>query len=131
MAVEASVARRETAAAPRAGINRKELREIAEALLYLAPSLILFLAFVFIPLIRSAWLSTFFTNPIGNPTAFAGLDQYVELLRSPTFHQGLLATTLFVLFSVPPGIALSLLLATMLNQKLRGINIFRTMMAST
>ena len=73
MAVEATVARREEVAA-RAGINRKELRDIGEALLYLAPSLIMFLAFTFIPLLKSAWLSTFFTNPIGNPTAFAGLS---------------------------------------------------------
>jgi sn-glycerol 3-phosphate transport system permease protein len=130
MAVEASVARRE-AVAPRAAVTRKQLLELGEALLYLAPSLVLFAAFVFIPLLRSAWLSTFYTNPIGNPTSFAGLDHYVELLRSGTFRQGLLATFLFVLFSVPPGILLSLLLAVLVNQRLRGINIFRTMMAST
>jgi sn-glycerol 3-phosphate transport system permease protein len=130
MAVEASVARRE-AVALRAGVTRKQLLEVGEALLYLAPSLVLFAAFVFIPLLRSAWLSTFYTNPIGNPTSFAGLDHYVELLQSGTFRQGLLATFLFVLLSVPPGILLSLLLAVLVNQRLRGINIFRTMMAST
>jgi multiple sugar transport system permease protein/sn-glycerol 3-phosphate transport system permease protein len=130
MAVEASVARRETVTV-KEGISRRELKEIGEALLYLAPSLILFLAFTFIPLVRSGWLSTFYTNPIGNPTTFAGLDHYIELLRSPTFRQGLLATFLFVTFSVPPGILLALVLAVLANQRLRGINIFRTMMAST
>ena len=39
------------------GLSTKELRDIGEALLYLAPSLALFAAFVFIPLIRSFALS--------------------------------------------------------------------------
>ncbi len=130
MAVEASVARRE-AVALRAGVSRRQLRDLGEALLYLAPSLVLFAAFVFIPLLRSGWLSTFYTNPIGNPTTFAGLDHYLELFKSATFRGGLLATFLFILFSVPPGIALALVLAVLANQKLRAINVFRTMMAST
>ncbi len=131
MAVEASIARERSAPAARASINRRELKQLAEALLYLAPSLVLFAAFVFIPLVRSGWLSTFYTNPIGNPTTFAGIDHYVELFKSQTFRQGLLATFLFVLASVPPGIILSLVLAVLVNQRLKGINIFRTMMAST
>src|SRR6266508_2210795 len=106
MAVEASVARRE-AVALRAGVSRRQLRDLGEALLYLAPSLVLFAAFVFIPLLRSGWLSTFYTNPIGNPTTFAGLDHYLELFKSATFRGGLLATFLFILFSVPPAIAVS------------------------
>ena len=93
--------------------------------------LLLFAAFVFIPLARSFWLSLFNTNPIGNPTSFAGIDQYLELFRSAVFWNGMRATVLYVLFTVPPGIALSLLLAVLVNQKLKGINIFRTAMAST
>jgi len=112
-------------------VSRRQLRDLGEALLYLAPSLVLFAAFVFIPLLRSGWLSTFYTNPIGNPTTFAGLDHYLELFKSATFRGGLLATFLFILFSVPPGIALALVLAVLANQKLRAINVFRTMMAST
>jgi len=86
---------------------------------------------VFIPLVRSLWLSLFYTNPLGNPTTFAGVDQYLELFRSPTFWNGMRATFLYVLYTVPPGIVLSLLLATLVNQRLRAINVFRTMMAST
>jgi ABC-type sugar transport system permease subunit len=41
------------------------------------------------------------------------------------------ATFVYVLFTVPPGIALSLILAVLVNQRLRAINVFRTMMAST
>src|SRR5206468_1718583 len=44
---------------------------------------------------------------------------------------GLLATAIFALYTVPIGIALGLVLAVLLNQRLRAINVFRTMMSST
>ncbi|MDQ3810392.1 MAG: sugar ABC transporter permease [Chloroflexota bacterium] len=133
MAVEASPAR----VAPRrgtavlVGLSGRQAREIGVALLYLTPSLLLFAAFTFIPLVRSVWLSLYHTNPIGNPTTFAGLEHYLELFRSATFWNGMRATFLYVLYTVPPGIVLALLLAALVNQKLKGINAFRTMMAST
>jgi sn-glycerol 3-phosphate transport system permease protein len=114
---------------PRA--SNRDLRRLAEALLYLAPSLVLFVAFVFAPLLRSLYLSVFFTNPLGFPTTFAGLEHYQELFTSRAFRSGLLATFLFVLYSVPGGVLLALLLAVLANQQLRAINVFRTMLTST
>jgi ABC-type sugar transport system permease subunit len=109
----------------------REARALGEALLYLAPSLVIFIAFVFVPLGRGVYLSLYYTNPIGNPTTFAGLDQYQTLLSSSDFRAILLATFLFVLYSVPASIIVALLLAVLANQQLRGINIFRTLMSST
>jgi sn-glycerol 3-phosphate transport system permease protein len=113
------------------GWNAREARSLGTGLAYLAPSLILFAAFVFIPLAQSVYLSFFNTRATGAITTFAGLDHYMELLTSPAFRTGLLATTLFAVYTVPIGIALGLVLAVMLNQRLRGINVFRTMMSST
>jgi ABC-type sugar transport system permease subunit len=106
-------------------------RSHAVGLAYLAPSFVLFAAFVFIPLGRTFYLSFFNTRSTGAITTFAGLDHYLELVTSPVFHAGLVATTLFVLYTVPLGIGLGLVLAVLLNQRLRGINVFRTMMSST
>jgi ABC-type sugar transport system permease subunit len=113
------------------GWKSRDTRALGVGLAYLAPSLILFAAFVFIPLAQSIYLSFFNTRATGVPTTFAGLDHYLELLTSPAFRTGLLATTLFAVYTVPIGIALGLVLAVMLNQRLRGINVFRTMMSST
>jgi len=113
------------------GWTRRDTRSFATGLAYLAPSLILFAAFVFIPLAQSIYLSFFNTRATGAITTFAGLDHYIELLTSPAFRTGLLATTLFAAYTVPIGIALGLVLAVLLNQRLRGINVFRTMMSST
>jgi len=111
--------------------TRRDARELGVGLAYLAPSLILFVAFVFYPLARTFILSLYNTRTTGVPTTFAGADQYTELLSSPTFRDGIVATTFFALYTVPVSIAVSLILAVMLNQRLRGINVFRTMMSST
>ena len=104
---------------------------MAEALLYLAPSLVLFAVFVYVPLARGFYLSLYYTNPLGNPTNFAGLGQYLDLVTSPSFHRSLVATFLFALYSVPTGIVVGLLLSVLANQRLRGINAFRTLLSST
>lgn len=109
----------------------RDARTLGVGLGYLAPSLVLFAAFVFVPLAQSIYLSFFNTRATGAITTFAGLDHYLELITSPAFRTGLLATTLFAVYTVPLGIALGLVLAVLLNQRLRGINVFRTMMSST
>jgi sn-glycerol 3-phosphate transport system permease protein len=111
--------------------SARDLRSLGVGLAYLAPSLFLFMAFVFIPLGRTIHLSFHNTRATGVITTFAGPDQYLELFTSAIFRSGLVATSLFVIYTVPIGIALGLILAVLLNQRLRGINVFRTMMAST
>jgi sn-glycerol 3-phosphate transport system permease protein len=132
-----SVSQAATAQAGRADaalVRRKRARaarDFGEALLYLAPSLLLFALFVFIPLGRSVFLSTFSTNPLGNPRTFIGLDWYLELASSADFRRSLVTTFQFVLYTVPGGITLALLLAILANRRLRGINVFRTFFSST
>jgi len=107
------------------GVERRRIRTFFLALLFLSPSLVLFLAFVFIPLVRSFWLSTYLTDPIGRPAAFVGLEQYRRMFATPVFLNSLSRSTLFVLYTVPTAIALSLLLALLGNLRLRGIQFFR------
>ena len=109
----------------------RDLRSLSIGIAYLAPSLVLFAVFVFIPLGRTFYLSLYNTRATGALTTFNGLDHYVDLVTSATFRSGLVATGLFAIYTVPIGIALGLLLAVLLNQRLRGISVFRTMMAST
>ena len=109
----------------------RDLRSLAIGLAYLAPSLVLFAVFVFIPLGRTFYLSLYNTRATGALTTFNGLDHYIDLVTSATFRSGLVATGLFAIYTVPIGIALGLFLAVLLNQRLRGISVFRTMMAST
>ena len=109
----------------------RDVRSLAVGLAYLAPSLVLFAAFVFIPLGRTIYLSFFYTRSTGVPTTFAGLDHYVELLGSDEFRTGMFATLMFGLYTVPLGIAIGLVLAVLLNQRFRGVAVFRTLTSST
>ncbi len=106
-------------------------RDLRDGLLYLSPSFVLFVLFVFYPLARTFYLSLFFTSPTGRLTAFAGVEQYTDLFSSSVFRASLVATSLFVLYAVPIGIAIALVLATLANRQVRGVNVFRTMMVST
>ncbi len=109
----------------------RDVRSLGVGLAYLAPALFIFVVFVFIPLGRTFYLSFFNTRSTGVISTFNGIDHYIDLVTSATFRSSLLATGLFALYTVPLGIALGLILAVLLNQRLRGISVFRTMMAST
>src|SRR6266568_3217606 len=111
--------------------SARDVRSLAVGLAYLAPALSIFVVFVFIPLGRTFYLSFYNTRSTGAITTFNGIDHYIDLVTSETFRSTLLATALFALYTVPLGIALGLILAVLLNQRLRGISVFRTMMAST
>jgi ABC-type sugar transport system permease subunit len=101
------------------------------ALLYLLPSIILFSVFVFYPMFRTIYLSFFLTDQAGEAAIFVGLENYTYLLESDAFLNSIKATFLFVLYTVPTGIIIALVLALLANEKLRGIGIFRTIYAST
>ena len=110
---------------------RRELLKIGQALLFLSPSLVLFTVFVFIPLVRSFWLSTRLTDPLGRPAAFVGLELYQRLFESPEFLNSMYRSFLLVLYTVPALLVLSMGLALLGNLRLRRIDVFRMIFACT
>jgi sn-glycerol 3-phosphate transport system permease protein len=100
------------------------------ALAFLAPSLALFSVFIFWPLVRTVYLSFLGSDIIGRPTIFVGLRQYEQLFTSPTVREVLGTTALFSLLTVVPSLVLAVLVALLLQQRLAGIGIFRTLMAT-
>lgn len=100
--------------------------------LFLAPYLLLFGAFVLLPIGLGLWISLHswdFTLP-GKP--FVGLDNYSELLTPGTgeferFWNAMQATGLFTVVSVPLLIVIPLAVAVVMNQRFRGRNLFRAL----
>lgn len=109
----------------------RQTKKFLLALAYLSPSLLIFIAFVFIPLVRSFILSLQLTDPIGRPVAFAGLTQYQRLLNNPQFLNSLQRTLLFVLYTVPATLVLAMGLALLGNLRLRRISIYRMVFSMT
>ena len=112
----------------------KKIKRIKNSLIgfsFLLPSILLFGIFIFYPLIKTIYLSFYLTNPAGETTLFVGIENYTRLFQSPLFLQSLKSTGLFVLYTVPGTILFCFILASLANEKLKGIGIFRTLFSST
>lgn len=78
-----------------------------------------------IPIIFAFWLS--FNRWDGyNPMEFAGLDNFKYIFSHKVFQQAVIKTVLYTVCCVVITMILSLGLAVLINQKLKGIGIFRT-----
>ena len=92
------------------------------------PALTLLLIFLIIPFVLAIYFSL--TNqrltPGPLPTSFVGLLNYTRLVADDTLRRALLNNSLFGMIVVPVETGLALGLALLLNQKMRGIVVFRT-----
>jgi len=95
------------------------------AWLFLGPSLLGFFLFYLLPFVTGFYYSLV-DSPING--TFVGLHNYGALLKNPSFLSALTNTAKFTLICVPLNMILSLGLALLLNQKLQGRNLFRTIM---
>jgi len=113
------------------GKQKRAIKNFLEAMLYLSPALILFMTFVFIPLLRSVEISLYITDPIGRLVKFIGLANYQRLFETPDFVNSLNRTLLFILYTVPTTILISLGLAVLGDLRLKGIAFFRMVFSIT
>ena len=106
-------------------IKRIQRKEITLAYALLTPSLLLFGIFLFYPLIKSAYLSLYLTDPQGRVAEFVGMDNFKQILASDLFFKSFTNTMLFIVLTVPAGIAAALVLAALTHNKLKGMKVFR------
>ncbi len=60
------------------------------------------------------------------PPGWAGLSNYVDLFKNPAYFKALTNTFKFTALYVPGVVVVSLFVAVLMNRKIRGISIFRT-----
>lgn len=113
------------------GRRWREVRNSFWALVFLLPSLAVFVIFVFIPLVRSIELSFHFTNPLGQMRGGFTLDHYQTLFAKEDFRNSVLISVTFAFYTVALTIFFSMILALLGNIRLRGISIFRALFSST
>lgn len=96
-----------------------------KAWLFVLPSVVLIVAFVFYPMVQ-AFITSFQTG-MGNNLTFGGAANYQRLLTDNTFRKALFNTVLYLIIQVPIMIVLALAISSMLNdKKLKGKGFFRT-----
>ncbi len=88
------------------------------------PAVLVFAAFMFVPLLLTVWFSLHEWGGFG-PLTWVGAGNYVELARDPTFWTAFANTVLFTGVSVPLGIATGLGAALLLNRALPARGLLR------
>ena len=105
----------------------KEKRASCQGLLFISPWLIGVIGFTLIPLLLAFGISLTDYNFLTEPK-FVGLENYITMFtKDPLIWKSLGITLLYAVISVPLQLAFGFLLANLLNQKLRGILVFRTL----
>ena len=110
-------------------VGAQRRRESLMAFGYLVPALAVFVVFIFWPLVKSVLLSVQGTDIIGNPSGFVGFVNYARLFSDPDFLQVLWVTFAFTVLTVFPSILIALLVALLLQGRIRGVRFFRTAFA--
>ncbi len=121
-------AQTETSAKVGAPLRRGKLarRETLTFDLLISPWAVGFLLFVLGPMLASLFIS--FTRwDLLSPAQFVGLQNYEKMfLRDPLFWQSMKVTAIYTSIYVPMELAGGLILALLMNQKLRFVGVFRT-----
>ncbi len=92
---------------------------------FLLPYLLIYAGMILYPVIRGIWISVHEARLQGLGD-FVGLAQYREMLDDPEFWESLWNTCYFVLISTPPYVIIGLLLAMIVNSKIKGTTMLRT-----
>jgi len=101
-------------------------KEAIYALLFIAPTFLGLLIFYMLPAVASFGLSFASWDGMTAPV-FVGLENIRTLFVDPTFQRSIINTIVFTVVSVPLSVVIATLVSLMLNQKIKGMVIYRTL----
>jgi len=104
---------------------KRFLSKYGIAYLFIAVPLVSILVFILIPMVVSFLWSFTDYNGVKTPN-FVGLQNYIDLFQNEVFLMALKNTTIFTFFGMLIGPSLGLLVAILLNQKVKLQSLFRT-----
>jgi multiple sugar transport system permease protein len=103
----------------------KEKKETRSALLFASPWAIGFCVFLAYPLLASIYYS-FCDYSVLRPPVWIGLRNYTNLFQDEVFYKTLSNTAIYAIFALPLGMLVAIGLALLLNTKVRGLAVYRT-----
>lgn len=106
--------------------NKAKLRGTLTAYGFMAPALILVITFVFMPILLGIPLTLTNYSAVSPDMKFVGFKNFARAFSDPEFWIAIKNSILFVLV-VPPIQILSILLAVLVNRKIKGISFFRVL----
>lgn len=106
--------------------QKRKIRDNATGYAFILPNLIGYTIFVFIPVLFSFILSVMRWDGSQRPMEFVGLQNFAQIFGDRIFRGTLVHTVSYALMTVVPTLILALLLAVLLNNKIKGVAVFRT-----
>jgi len=111
---------------------KKKIKENITGYIFILPFMIVFCIFLGWPVIYSLFISfhetsinTNWYNTFGD-MKYVGIQNYIDVLKDKEFLWSLLSTFIYAALTIPSGILASLVLAIVLNNKLKGTSFFRS-----
>lgn len=105
--------------------KKNRIREAIWGYLLITPNFLIILLFTVIPVFFSLYMSLTDWNILSTPN-FIGFENYQNIFSDKLAQETFFNTFYFTVVSVPINAFLTLLLAVLLNQKIKGITFFRT-----
>lgn len=99
--------------------------QTSAGIIFILPAFLGTFIFIIIPVICSFGLS-FSKWDLLNPVEFVGIKNYIELFKSPLFYKIFVNTLVFALSTSVFGVIIPLILAAILNNKIRGSEFYKT-----
>ncbi len=114
--------------------RRQRVRSVREALLgyvLILPAFVVLVVFAYYPLYRLVHYSLYRPNRFGTGEVYIGPSNITKVLSSQEFLDGLWISIKYLVYTVPTGLAIGLLLALAAHRRLRGIKVFQAIFSST
>ncbi len=94
----------------------------------LLPTYSVLVVFLFYPAFESFRLSFFKVNPYSGAEKFAGFYNLIKIFTNPDYLSSFILSLVFAVAVVAGGLIVSLLLALLLNQKIKGAKVYRSLL---
>ncbi|MGT2756100.1 carbohydrate ABC transporter permease [Streptococcus ovuberis] len=108
--------------------KREQRNQALWGLGMVAPTIIGLMVLNIIPIFQTIKLSFFKSGDFGKSDIFIGLENYRRLMTDPQVWQATWNTIKYTLLVVPITVMLAMLLAVLLNTKLKGKHVYRTIL---
>lgn len=109
----------------KAKMTKRERAEFVWGWAFILPTMLGLLILNIIPIFQTIYQSFFKTGAFGRGNIFVGTENYERLFLDGMIWQALLNTLKYAIIEVPFSIAIALVLAVLLNRKMRGRSIYR------
>lgn len=106
--------------------TRQSRNEFIWGWLFILPTMIGLIILNIIPIFQTIYQSFFKTGDFGKGNIFIGLENYRNLIEDQAVWQSLINTVKYAMIEVPFSITIGLAAAVLLNRKMRGRTVFRT-----